>query len=148
MGLPVDGHLTFLHAFEQAGLGAGYRAINFICKQHIRNDGARMEFKTTRLLIINIKAGDVGRQEIRCELNPIKGTPDAFCQGFCKQRFGDPRDILQQHMALGQEGHQKQFDRTLFPYNHTGYILRDSVAEAEVQGVHLTFDGSVKSEMS
>ena len=78
MGLAVNGHLTFFHTFEQAGLGAGYRAVNFVCKQHMGVDGTRMECKTTSLLIINIKTGDVGRQKIRRELNPIKGSADAF----------------------------------------------------------------------
>ncbi len=106
MGLAVDGHLTLLHAFEQAGLGAGYGAVNLVCKQHMGDDGTRMERKTARLLIIDIKAGNVGRQKIRGELNPVKGTADAFCQGFCKQGFGDTGDILQQYVAIGQQGHQ------------------------------------------
>ena len=36
----------------------------------------------------------------------------------------------------------------MFPYNNTRYIFDDSVAEAEIHGVHLTFDGGVNLEMN
>ena len=102
MGFTVDGHLAFLHAFEQAGLGAGYGAVYLICQQNVGDNRSRMKCKKACLLIIDIKAGNIGRQEIRRKLNPGKRTPDAFGQGFGQQGFGDAGHIFQQDMTLGQ----------------------------------------------
>jgi hypothetical protein len=68
----------------------------------------KMEFLVT--LIENGNAQDIGRQQIRCELDAMKIGIDRACQCLRHGRFTCAGDIFQQHMATAEKGSEQSAD--------------------------------------
>src|SRR5579859_680276 len=75
MGVPPNRHGSLLHSFQERALGLGGSAIDLIRQDHIRKQGSRLESKaapSVLVLLQNGRTGNVGRHEIRGELNARK----------------------------------------------------------------------------
>ena len=70
--------------------------------------GAELELR--RLRVEDRCARDVRRQEVRRTLNAVERAADARRQSPGQHRFGDPRNILEQHVALAEQGHHRLDD--------------------------------------
>ena len=58
LGLAVDGDLLFFHAFQQAGLGARRRAVDFVSQQDVGKKPARNgRQKSPGFLVVEMDAG-------------------------------------------------------------------------------------------
>ena len=72
----ADGHLPFLHGFEQCGLRLGRRAVDFVGQDDVREDGAfdELQFAPTGgpVLFQDVCAGDVRRHQVRRELDAVE----------------------------------------------------------------------------
>jgi len=88
-----------------------------------------LEDKLTLALIVDIEARDVRRQQVRCELNPFEGRPDALCQGFRYECLADTGNVLEKHMTVGDECNHEKLDGGLLSDNDTGHITDDFVTE-------------------
>ena len=71
-GIAVNRHLPLLHTFQQGGLRFGRGAVNFIGKHDVGEDRAGAHLKFRSALIINRRAGNVGRKQIGRELNSFE----------------------------------------------------------------------------
>jgi len=63
---------VFAHRFQQGGLGLGRRAVDLVGQHHVREDRSLLELELAGLLVVDVGAGDVGRQQIGRELNPLE----------------------------------------------------------------------------
>jgi len=70
--LTADRDLFLAHRFQQGGLGLGRRAVDLVGQHHVREDRSLLELELAGLLVVDVGAGDVGRQQIGRELNPLE----------------------------------------------------------------------------
>ena len=63
--------LLFLHGFQQGGLSSGGSAVQFVRKQQLAEDWPFAEHELARLTIEDLRPDDVGREQVRCELNSL-----------------------------------------------------------------------------
>jgi hypothetical protein len=72
----ANGHGELLHGFEQRRLGLRRRAIDFVGQEYVRKDRSGHERPCTSsgrdVLLDDVRAGHIGRHEIRRELDPLK----------------------------------------------------------------------------
>jgi hypothetical protein len=65
VGLGVDRDLTLLHALQERRLGLGARAVDLVPEHDVREDRTGLELEVPALLVEDVHAGDVGRQQVR-----------------------------------------------------------------------------------
>ncbi len=86
------------------------------------------------MLIVDVEAGDVPRQQVGGELHPLEGGADAPGQGLGDQGLSQTRNVFDQHMAFGQERDQKKLDGMLLPDNYMGYVFNDPLTQIKMHG--------------
>jgi len=77
MGLATGGDLVFLHGLQERGLGLGRRPVDLIGQDHVGEDRALDETEGTptrvRIVVQDLRSGDIRRHQIRRELDTIEG---------------------------------------------------------------------------
>src|SRR6185503_9258972 len=69
ISIAIDRHLTFFHRLKQSGLRLRWRAINFVSQKNVREYRTTSQVETGAADVEDVGAGDVGRHQIRRELN-------------------------------------------------------------------------------
>ncbi len=108
VGLAVDGDLALLHRLEQRGLRLRGGAVDLVADHHLREDRAGLELEVPALLVPDGHPGDVRGQQVRRELDPAHGAVDGPGQRLGQHGLSDPRDVLDQQMALGEQHGQRE----------------------------------------
>ena len=67
-----DSDLVLAHSLQQRGLDFGGRAVDFVGKYQIVEQGARLEMKVAGFGAIDVGAGQVSGQQIGSELKAAK----------------------------------------------------------------------------
>jgi hypothetical protein len=129
VGLGVDGDLAFLHALEERGLRLGARAVDLVSEHDVREDGTRLELEVPTLLVEDVHAGHVGRQQVGGELDPAERAVDRSSDRLGEHRLADARDILDQDVPLGHQGGERKPDLRLLALHDLLDVLLDD-AEA------------------
>ena len=70
----VDRDLALLHALEQRRLGLRRRAVDLVDEEDVREDRPGPELELVRALVEDVDAGDVGRKQVRRELEPREAS--------------------------------------------------------------------------
>ena len=111
VGLAVDGDLALLHRLEQGGLGLGRGPVDLVGEQQPGEDRPAPEVELAAALVVDERAGEVGRQQVRRELDPREADARHLCEGACDQRLGEARKVLDQHMTVGKQPEQDELER-------------------------------------
>jgi hypothetical protein len=112
--MPVDGDLALLHRLQQRRLRLGRSAVDLVADHDLGEDRPRFELELALLLVVYGHTGDVGRQQIRCELNTPHGTVDGSRQRLGQHGLAHARHIFDEQMSLGeQHGQRKPYDLRL-----------------------------------
>ena len=109
VALPGDRDLVLLHRLEQAGLGLRRRPVDLVGEDEVGEDRARLEAEdpAATLLDEDVRAGDVGRHEVRRELDPVERAVDDVGDRPDEHRLAEARDALEQRVAVGQQAGQR-----------------------------------------
>ena len=102
----VNGDLPLLHGLEQRRLRAGRRPVELIREEQIAEHCAGLIYELAALLLIDGIAGDIGRQHVRRKLHAPVIEPQRAGKRQRHGRLADARNILEQHMAPGQQHRQ------------------------------------------
>src|SRR5919106_4812113 len=94
MSVPVDGHLSLLHAFEQRGLGLRGRAVDLVSEADVGEYCPRLELELAPALIPDGYAGNVGRKEVRSELDTLPRAVDRPRQRLGEHGLAHARHVL------------------------------------------------------
>jgi len=93
----------------------GRRPVDFVGQHEIGEDRtfARLE----RPLARHVDHGpdQVGRQQVRRELNPLEPRRQGLRQGLDRRRFGQARHAFEQNVPVRQQAHQQPGDHLLLP---------------------------------
>src|SRR5262245_61323081 len=108
MGFAEDRYLLFLHRLQDRRLGLRRRTVDLIREHHMGEYRSLFELKLAAAIGFgqNLCADDVGRHQIRCELNALEGNTEDVTQGFYQQGLAQTRYPLQQDVSAGKKGNQ------------------------------------------
>ena len=101
-----EGGLVFAHHLEECRLGARGCPVDFIGEDDIGEDRALAELEGAVGRSVNGTAGDVGRQQVRGELDPPECPVDGPCHGFGEGGLAGAGDVFEQDMASTEQGEQ------------------------------------------
>ena len=109
--------LMFTHGLEQRGLNFCRRPVHLIGEQYIVKQwpGSKLEF--TFFMAVNIGTYQIGRQQVRGELNTVKISFNGFGQSFYRRRLRQAGHTLYQEMTLAQEADEHAVDEFALPDN-------------------------------
>jgi hypothetical protein len=104
--LIVDRHVPLLHALEQARLGLRGCAVDLVHEDDVREHRTRVELEARLSLVEDVRADDVGGQQVDRALNARVFRGQRSSQRACEGRLADSRIVLDQDVSLRQEGDQ------------------------------------------
>ena len=110
--LASDGDLVLLHRLEQARLGLRGGPVDLVGEDEVREDrpGLELEDPLAVLLDEDVRARDVGRHQVRRELDPAERAVDDVGDGPHEHRLAEARDALEQDVAVGEQAGERLAD--------------------------------------
>jgi len=100
----VDGNLSFVHGFEESGLGARGGAINFVSQHDVGEDGPLPEFEFARFGIVDADAEHIAGQQVGSELDALESAMERFCERLGQGGFSGAGNVFDQEVAACQQG--------------------------------------------
>ena len=102
----VHRDLPLLHGLQQGGLGAAGGPVELVGQEEVAEHRAGLVLHFACGLVEDGKAGDVGGHDVGGELHPVKLQVQRPREGQGQGGLSHAGDILQQNVALGQNGGQ------------------------------------------
>ena len=127
VGRAFDRDLALLHRLEEGALRAGRRAVDLVDEEDVREHGPLDEPEAGRLE--QAGARHVGRQQVGRALDAGHAQVERAGDGAREERLARARDVLEQHVAVGEERDDDEADRVL----RTDDGLRDRCVEVVPQ---------------
>ena len=109
-GLALDRDLPLLHGLEQGGLGLRRGPVDLVGQEQAGEQRPAAEVEGAVLLVVEERPGQVGRQQVGRELRAREVQAERARHRAGGQRLAQAREVLEQHVALGQDGgeHHRQ----------------------------------------
>ena len=122
-----DADRLLLHRFEEGGLGLGGGAVDLVGQDQVGEDRPGLEREVAAaggVFEQDVGAGDVGRHQVRGELDPAVLEVQRVRQGPHEHRLAEPGDALQEDVAAGQQGdHDAAYDGLLADDHPADFLL-------------------------
>ena len=128
--LAPDRHLALLHDLEQRALDLGRRAVDLIGQQQVGEDRAEGRPELARLLVVDARADEVGRDEVRRELDPLELAADPVRERLDGHRLGQPGHALDEDVTARQQRDDQPLEQVVL----TDDDLLDLVEQALHRG--------------
>ena len=111
---------------SKAACALGGGPVDLVRQEDLGEDGAGTELEALAALVEEGEPGDVGREQIRGALQAPEGAVEAAGEGAREEGLAHPGDVLQQDVALGEEGHQDQLHGRLEAHHHPAHGLLEA----------------------
>ena len=95
------------------------RTIDLVGQYDVGEDRSAFELESARPLIEDLKAGDVGGQHVRGELNALKRAVEASRQRVPKRSLADTGNVFDQQMPARQKCNESKLDYIRLAANNT-----------------------------
>ena len=118
VGFAGNRHLPFLHYLEQRALHFGRSAVDLVGQQQVGEHRPQVGGELTGLLVVHARADQVGRQQIRGELDALELAAQGLRQRLDGQCLGEAGDAFDQKVALRQHGYQHTLQKVVLPHHH------------------------------
>ncbi len=82
-----------------------------------------------RLQVEHQRARDVGGEQVGRELDPGEVEPGSPCDRAGRERLGNARQVVQQHVPVGEQGRQHESDRLALADHRAAHLVEDGVCE-------------------
>ncbi len=103
-------HLALLHRLEEGGLHLGGGAVDLVGEDDVGEDRALAGVELAVLGVVDLRAGDVGGQEVGRELDAHEAGADAVGQGVHGERLGQAGDALDEDVAVAEKRDEEAVD--------------------------------------
>ena len=125
VGHAADRHLLLGHHFEQGRLDLGGGAVDLVGEEEV--DEHRAEFDVERLAAAAVDAGadDVGRQQVRRELDAGERTADHVGERLGGERLGEAGHGLEQAVAATEQTDEQPFEEPGLADDHLAQLEED-----------------------
>ena len=110
-GLAVHADLALAHRLKQRGLGLRRRPVDLVGQQELGEHRAGPEHHLRVALVVERGADHVRRQQVRGELDSREVQAEHPGERPGDERLAQARQVLEQHVAAGQDADQHQFER-------------------------------------
>jgi len=120
---PIHGHLPFLHRFQERRLCFRRRPVDFIAQNELGEQRSGTKLKSTLFRVENVRADDVGRHQVRRELDALERTIENPRHYSHQQRFRRPRNALDKNVPSGKQGRQDLLNDVILPHDHFADFL-------------------------
>ena len=129
MGLAGNGDLALFHGLEQCRLHLGGRAVDLIGQDDIGENGARLEHEALGGILaqVHLRAGNIGGQKIRRELDAAEIRFQVLRQALHRAGLGQARQALDEDIAVAQQGQQQALHDLLLADDGTAHALHQFV---------------------
>lgn len=123
----VARNLMFAHALQQRGLGARRGAVDFVGEQDVREHRAGAELEAALFRAVDVRADDVGGQQVGRELHPPEIRVDQPGQRLRQRGLADAGHVVEQHVAARNECGQQMADHLRLAANDPVEFVFDPV---------------------
>src|SRR6266536_1111339 len=125
MGLPADGDLLLLHRLQQRALYLGRGPVDLVGQQQVGEHRPEGDLELAAALVVDAGTDDVGRYQIRSELDPVELPADGTGERLDRQRLGQSRYPLDQDVPTGQEGDQQPLQQQVLAHDGLLDLVQD-----------------------
>src|SRR4030095_3428534 len=123
----IDRDLVLLHRFKQRALRFGSGAVYLIDQHDLRKERPAMKHEALLASIEDGIAENIGRQQVACKLDALKGERERARQRLRKRCLAHARNIFNQEMAACEQTGDCELYRLIFPYYNFANLLREGV---------------------
>ena len=110
-GLVADGDLPLLHRLQQRALDLGRGAVDLVGQQDAGDDRAGPDVERPGRRAVDLRAGQVGREQVGGELDPPEREVERLGQGADGPGLGQAGDALDQDVPAGQQGDDQPLEQ-------------------------------------
>ena len=136
VGGVAERHLALFHRFEERRLHLGGRAVDLVGEQGVGEDRAAPGLELALARIVDQRADEVGRQQVRGELDALEVDRQRPREGLRGEGLGEAGDAFDEHVAAGQQAHQQTLDEVVLADDDPPDLGLDLL-----QGERLALDG-------
>lgn len=112
-GVAADRDLPLAHRFEERRLHLGRGTIDFVGKNDIVKQWPALEFELGGLRAVDLGTGEIGRQQVRCELDAVEIRLDARSQLLDRGGLGQAGGTFDEQVTIGKKGNQQSIHQRL-----------------------------------
>ena len=109
-----DGDLVFLHGFQHRGLRVCRRAVDFVGKHDVCEDGPfdefELAFSADAGFLDDVGAGDVRGHQVRRELDAVEGEVEGLGYRGNEQGLGEAGNTHEQRVTAGEKADGESLD--------------------------------------
>ena len=95
--------------------------------------GPRLHRERAARLVEDLRADDVGRQQVGRELDAVERGVDRLGQRAHRERLGQAGHALEQHVTAGEQADQQALDHVLLADDAPRDLLKDALDERRVR---------------
>ena len=121
----VHGDVALLHALEQAGLRLRRGAVDLVHEHDVGEDRARAELEARLALVVDLRADDVGGQQVGRALHARELAVDRARERARQSGLADAGIVLDEDVALGEHRHRELLEHLVAHLDGAPYVLRD-----------------------
>ena len=114
----AERHLALLHHLEQRGLHLGRGAVDLIGEQEVAEDRAELGVEARIVRAIDPRADEVGRDEVRRELDPVERAAEHLRGRLHRQRLREARYAFDQQVAARQQADEHALEHLILAGDH------------------------------
>ena len=123
MGHMFDGYLGVIHGLQERTLRLGCGSIHLVGENNIGKQRPGLKFKLMGILVVDGHSDDVSGKKIAGKLDTFKRAIQRPGKTLCEGCFANPRHVLNQEMAVGQQADDAQFNSLSFAFNDSFDVL-------------------------
>ena len=116
--LLADRHLALLHHLEQRRLHLGRRAVDLVGEQEVAEDRAELGVERSLPRAVHARADEVGRDEVRRELDALERAAEHVGDGLDRQRLREAGDALDQEVPAREQADEHALEHLVLPGDH------------------------------
>ena len=122
--------MVFLHRLEERRLRLRRRPVDLVGQDDLREDRPLHEAQAAMpaVLVEHLRAGDIGRHQVRGELDPLEGEVEDLRERLDQQRLGQSGHAGDQAVSAGEERHQHLVDDRVLADDDFADLVQDAVA--------------------
>ena len=125
----VDGDLRLLHRLEERGLRLRRGAVDLVDEEDVGEDRPGPEAEGAALAIEDVDPRDVGREQVGCELHPVKRQVEGARDRLREDGLADAGHVFDEHVALREEAEERKAQRLRRGVDRRAEVRDDAFGE-------------------